>query len=241
MTKTQERWNALTVVQSPIYCLYFILAAKWITESTPQSTFVNDTSQEQCLPQSNWHSMPALPPLPVVAVAVAIIAHAPCSFLYHWKYAHALPPGAARTNHWSRRLDQSMIHFTSACLSYATSGSWDFFFANCLFNIDCIVRQFQPKVRPRRNQVRIGISVFAYSIPILRRGDWVHFIAFWLVMITSGWLFVHYPIGGWSHAAFHLVVALAPPILLQVAMQLPASQDQIQVAAACALLQSSHL
>ncbi len=238
MTATQEKWNALTMIPSPLYCIYFLLAGRWLDPSLVQEVLVDASYRyevpEGCLAAQSWHNMPALPPLPVLAAAFGIIFHAPFSFLYHWKYAHSLPPGAARTTHWSRRMDQAMIHFASACMSYATSGSWDFFVANCLFNADCMYRQFKTRVRPRRNKIRIIISILAYTIPIFRRGDAELFLKLWLVLLISGWLFIHYPIGGWSHAAFHLTIAFAPPLLMLAALDLPASQEALTRAAQCA-------
>lgn len=267
MTPLQERWNALTMIPNPIYCLYYLLAGLWVSNdliqqvkseagTTWDSTFYDGQTAPSfgtfanymmgdangCLTPSSawwgwpWHNMPALPPLPVVAVAFGICCHAPFSFLYHWKYAHTLPPGFARTNHWSRRMDQSMIHFASAFIAYATSGSWDFFVANALYNADCIYRQFKAKVRPRRNKIRITISILAYTIPILRRGDLLLFLKLWLVLGIGGWLFGKYPIGGWSHSAFHLVMALAPPLMMRAACDLPASQAQMKLAAYCVVL-----
>jgi len=266
MTKTQERWNAYTMIPSPLYCLYFMLAGLWVSPDLVleaadnlrrQSVFermsiasggftglANDVVGDAngCLNNNDtawsaflyrYTSMPALPPLPVVAVAVGIVSHAPFSFLYHYKYAHALPAGLARTTHWSRRMDHTMIHFASALMSYGTSGSLDFFVANLLYNGDCMYRQFKRKVHPRRNKIRILISVLAYTIPILRRGDLLLFIKCWIVMSVSGWLFGSYPLGGWSHATFHLTIALLPPLLMTAACSLPASQEQMRVAAYC--------
>ena len=122
-------------------------------------------------------------------------------------------------------MDQSMIHVASALIAYGTSGSWDFFVANAFYNADCIYRQFKAKVRPRRNQVRLLISFLAYSMPILRRGDLMLFIHLWTVLGLSFWLFCKYPIGGWSHSAFHLVIALAPPLIMTAACDLPVAQQ----------------
>ena len=267
MTPRQERWNALTMIPSPIYCIYFLLSGCWLKESLVEETrqemmqqqldsllvqqvhgfedFANNAVGDVhgCLSDSSlfssWlflqHHMPALPPMTVVAVAIGIICHAPFSFLYHYKYAHSLA-GTSRTTHWSRRMDQSMIHFGSACVSYATSGSWDYFVANVLFNLECCVRQFQHKVRPRRNQIRIGISIIFYVLPILRRGDLELFLQVMTVVAVGGWLFILYPIGGWSHTAFHLVLAFLPPLLMMAATELPASQEQLRLAATCAVL-----
>lgn len=276
MTVTQEKWNALTMIPNPLYCIYFLLSGNWVdsdlvyqarlemSEATSASAstkglarafrhltgfggLANDVIGDShgCLHPDNdstslwgflWlpfhHHMPALPPLPVVAVAVGIVLHAPFSFLYHYKYAHELQ-GTVRTLHWSRRTDQAMIHAASALMAYATSGSWDYFVANLLFNGDCIYRQFQTKVRPRRNQIRIGISILAYCLPVLKRGDFELFGKLWLVLGVSGWLFGTYPIGGWSHCAFHLVIALLPPLLMNAACELPSAADQMKLAAEC--------
>lgn len=272
MTAVQEKWNALTILPNPIYCLYFLLSGMWIRTDILQQQQQQDNEEDVtsaaaaaaaatetvsgfggfanyavgdvhgCLtPGQGWlggiiqHHMYALPPLPVMAVAFGILCHAPFSFLYHWKYAHAL--GTARSTHWSRRMDQAMIHFASACMSYATSGSWDFFVANILFNADCMYRQlFKRAVKPRRNQVRLLISILAYTMPILRRGDWNVLLPLYATFGVSGWLFLFYPIGGWSHTAFHLVIALAPPLLMMAATELPRSQEQMRLAAMCAAL-----
>lgn len=233
MTLTQERWNALTILPSPIYCVYYISSGQWISGKYASDVIVDqDFDQSQCL-TSPWFPHHALPPLPVLYIAIAICVHAPTSFLYHWFYANYLPP-LARISHWSRRLDHVFIHVASALVSYGTSGSWDYFLANVMFNADCMYRQFMKKVRPRHNQVRIGISILAYTIPILRRGDVLMFGKCWIIIFMSGWLFAKYPLKGWSHSAFHVVIALLPIFLMQVAVELPVSQEQISLAVHCA-------
>ena len=79
--------------------------------------------------------------------------------------------------------------------------------------------------------------MFAYTVPILYRGDVWLFGKIWTVFGISGWFFCTYPVGGWSHALFHLVIALMPPMLLRAACELPASQEQIQRAMQCIMLQ----
>ena len=243
MTPLQERMNAITVIPGAFYCFLFLLSGSWLKQSLVddimEATMDSNelaTYESRCLSSSWLPHLHALPPLPVIAAAFGIICHAPFSFVYHWSYAHRLPAGFARTNHWSRRLDQAMIHFCSASMAYATSGRLDFFFANLLFNADCMYRQFQTKIRPRRNQMRIAISVVAYTIPILRRGEWELFGQLWAIFTFGFALFLLYPIGGWSHSAFHLVIALVPPLLMNAAIDLPASQEQLTLAAQCAAL-----
>lgn len=266
MTKTQEHWNALSMVPPTIYCLVYLFTSAWINSDllekaqedydadplnflpqiaeasknngSPWTQVMgvgNDFSPSSvgCLP---WNILPALPPLTILSVIVGTTAHMPFSFLYHWNYAHKLDR-VARMNHWSRRLDQMMIHFASAAFSYATSGSFDFFVACALFNLHCMYRHaFLAHYRPRSNQLRIGIAILAYSLPILRRGDLDKFGLFWLIMGTSIWLFSKYPIGGWSHCAFHFLIGLVPVILMQVAKELPVSQPQIIFAAQCSVM-----
>jgi hypothetical protein len=177
--------------------------------------------------------MPALPPLPVVAVFMGIALHAPFSFLYHWQYA--FQHGA---KHWSRRMDQAMIHVCSACLSFGATGHVPFFAANVVYNLDCGYRLFSPHERPLRNQVRIIVSVLLYTLPILWRGDVTLFVQLWMVFLVSGWCFATYPIGGWSHTVFHLVIALAPRLMLRAAATLPASAAQLELAAQCVVRSS---
>jgi hypothetical protein len=236
MTATQERWNALTMLPSPCFCMFYLLSGAWIRNyETPYAAdSFDDIDLTKCLlPSSSWwHNMPSLPPIPVVCVALGIILHAPFSILYHWRYAHRLS-GLARTTHWSRRLDQIMIHVASTALTYASSGSWDLLVANVLFNADCVYRQCMPVVEPRRNQMRITISILAYLIPILHRGLVLCFAKLLCLGMIGFWLFTRYPIGGWSHAVFHLVMGLSPPLVMEVALTLEASQPAMQQAAAC--------
>lgn len=151
MTKHQERWNALTMIPSPLYCFYYILNGKWLSNAgTTDAVFMstNDLDESSCIHSMCFPHLHAMPPLTVMFVALGIALHAPFSFLYHWKYAHALPPGIARTDHLSRRLDQAMIHVASAFIAYATSASWHYFLANVLYNSDCWRRHiFQKEVR----------------------------------------------------------------------------------------------
>jgi hypothetical protein len=247
MTPLQERVNAITVIPGAFYCFLFLLSGAWLDKSLVEQvreeiTNADYVDESGCLSSSWWlPHLHALPPLPVVAAAFGVMLHAPFSFLYHWHYAHRLAPGLARTTHWSRRLDQAMIHVCSISMAYATSGRLDFFMANLLFNMDCIYRQFKTSVRPRRNQIRLFISVIAYTIPILRRGDMELFSTLWAVFGVSFWLFGTYPIGGWSHSVFHLCIAFVPHLLMVAAMELPASQDQLKVAAQCAVIAKQSL
>lgn len=246
MSPFQERMNALTILPSTYYCIMFFLSGSWLSKSfieayAHEMIDDNEFDNSQCITWSWLPRMHALPPLPPLAAAIGILCHAPFSMIYHWKYAHRLPPGLARTTHWSRRMDQVMIHFCSACMSYATSGRLDFFLVNALFNMDCIYRQFLQEVRPRRNQTLIGISIVAYTIPLLERGEFLVCLKLVTLFSAGGWLFGQYPIGGWSHSVFHIVMALVPPIMMTAALDLSSSQSQLEVAAHCALLAEKTL
>jgi hypothetical protein len=85
-----------------------------------------------------------------------------------------------------------------------------------------------------KTQLRILLSIFSYTIPFLQRDDMDTFLLAWIVLGSSFWLFATYPIRGWSHAAFHLTIALIVPIFMEAAGELPASQQQITKAAQCA-------
>jgi hypothetical protein len=246
MSPLQERMNALTVLPSTYYCIMFFLSGSWLSKSFIEAYAHdmiddNEFDNSQCLTSIWLPNMHALPPLPPLAAAIGILCHAPFSMIYHWRYAHRLPPGLARTTHWSRRMDQVMIHFCSICMAYATSGRLNFFLVNAVFNMDCIYRQFLLEVRPKRNQTRIGISILAYTIPLLQRGEFMVYLKLFALFSTGGWLFGKYPIGGWSHSVFHLVMAIIPPIIFAAALDLSASQSQLEVAAHCAILAEKTL
>jgi len=246
MSPLQERLNALTVLPSTYYCIMFFLSGSWLSKSFIEAYAHdmiddNEFDNSQCITSSWLPNMHALPPLPPLAAAIGILCHAPFSMIYHWRYAHRLPPGLARTTHWSRRMDQVMIHFCSICMAYATSGRLDLFLVNGLYNVDCMYRQCLLEVRPKRNQTRIGISILGVTIPLLLRGQFLVFLKLFALFSTGGWLFGKYPIGGWSHSVFHLVMATIPPIMFASALDLSASQSQLEVAAHCAILAEKNL
>lgn len=87
-----------------------------------------------------------------------------------------------------------------------------------------------------KTQTRILVSILAYTIPFLHRGDTDTFLLVWLILSAAFWLFSSYPIRGWSHTAFHVVAALVIPILMDSAGELVASHGQITKAAQCAIL-----
>ena len=141
MTPLQEKFNAWTIIPNVFYCMYFLTSGKWLSEeSIDMAQFemgdfiqegdvrVNDESllhmfglEEKCI-STYFPNMHALPPLPLLAIALGITLHAPWSFLYHYNCATILPPDTSRIEHWSRRMDHSMIHVASALMSYGTSG-----------------------------------------------------------------------------------------------------------------------
>ena len=188
MTVAQERGNALSILPALCYCLYFIITTSYwipadILNQVAQFTATTDNNQDDvhCLSSSSsssswfwlvlrWFipsSLVALPPPTVLAITIGTIVHAPGSFLYHWKYCTD-PSVPNKIDHWSRRLDQSLIHFTGAVWSYGTSnGSALYFFVNLIFCGDCIRCIIQPVIKPRRNQIRILLCVVLYTIPLL--------------------------------------------------------------------------
>lgn len=130
-------------------------------------------------------------------------------------------------------MDQSMLHVASAMNSFGTCGFWDFFFVNAIFAADSIYRQFESQVQPNRNQNRLGVAIVAWTIPILKRGD-LDMLCQVLGLLAIGiFLFVRYPIGGWSHAAFHVVLTPLMPLLMEIGTSIPASQEHMKAAAQC--------
>ncbi|KAL7475478.1 hypothetical protein ACHAW6_001391 [Cyclotella cf. meneghiniana] len=256
MTPLQERLNAMTMLPVMVYVIYFVISGCWASQSVGGQGFDNLAEESGdwtalasyvfwddqrfvantgCINISWLPHLHALPPLPVLAGAVGMVVHAPFSFLYHWSYATKLHP-SKRIEHWSRRLDHAFIHFASACLSYATSGRVDYFLVTAAYNLDCAYRQFERRVRPRRNQTRIAISIFLFITPVLRRGFYSEFIQLFCIFVLSGWFFIVYPIGGWSHAMFHVVIAFLPHVIMASACKLQISQHQIELATQCAVI-----
>jgi hypothetical protein len=244
MSPLQERINGITTLPAGIYCFLFLLSGSWLDMSLFQHAreeMSNETFHGiGCISVSWLPNLHALPPMPVIAAALSMILHMPFSFIYHWTYAHRLSP-TARLDHWSRRMDQSMLHVYSALLSYAYSGRLDFFAVNALFNIDCIYRQFEEKVIPHRNKTRLIISMLAFSVPILQQGDYAYFGRLWGTIVTSFVVFATYPVGGWSHTLFHLIFLSVPPLMMTYIPGLPASQEQLNFAAKCAVLAESNM
>lgn len=253
MTPTQERINALTMIPGMLYSLYFLIAGKWIVPMDDQhfqflqtdtsvwadmarETFGSEHTLTEgfgCINSDVFPNMPALPPLPVFAAAFGLLAHSPLSMLYHWKYATTIHQ-SKRIQHWSRRLDNAMIHFASACAAYATTGSLTYFILNAIFNLDCAYRQFEEKIQPKRNLFRTASGIFLYTMPILLHGNFMLYFQLSTMFGAAIWFFATYPIGGWSHAAFHICQSFLPYLIMSAAMRLESSQIQISLALRCA-------
>lgn len=109
MTPLQERINAITNLPQVFYCFLFLFSGSWLTPSMiekvrndmPDETF----QHEGCINISWLPNFHALPPTPILAVALGICLHCPFAFIYHFVYAPYLV-SRARIDHWSRRMDQ---------------------------------------------------------------------------------------------------------------------------------------
>lgn len=137
-------------------------------------------------------------------------------------------------------MDQTMLHVYSALLSYAFSGRLDFFLANLIMNVDSIFKQWEKQIIPRRNQTRLIVSILSFTLPILESGDYDYFGRLWGTMAFAFAIFALYPFGGWSHTVFHLIFLTVPPMMMTYIPTLPASQEQLQFAAQCALWAESQ-
>jgi hypothetical protein len=76
------------------------------------------------------------------------------------------------------------------------------------------------------------MSILAYTIPILH-DDFLLFSRLWCCLLVAGWFFVKYPIGGWSHAIFHLLLCGLPYFMMQVATNVATESDEMHYAAQC--------
>ena len=243
MTPFQEKVNAVTILPSFFLCLHYIAAGKWILPETMEMAkdMLRGKYDEPrgCI---NWTYLPdltSMPPPTIIAICLGIIVHCPWSFIYHYKYA-ANPNPVERLKHWSRRCDHSAIHAASICWSYSIScGSIPFLLLNLLYNADCIRCHWEEEIKPRRNQVRILGSMLLYTSPLLFMQDddgsrFVLFRKIWSYFVVAVWCFAAYPIGGWSHAAFHIVMIAVPVLLLDMAAKMEAEGEWSISAAQCA-------
>lgn len=263
MTPSQEMWNVVTMIPCPVYFTFFILAGCWLKDEDVQQMreniltdpymelkhqggdeywsitsvlhglFFND---DRCINMPSLPHLHALPPAPLFVAALGATLHAPCSMLYHSLCACYLPSGPQRMDHWSRRLDQAMIHFVSICWCYGSSGNKDFHIAAALFNIDSMYRLFQKTYRPRSLLIRMALAFVLPAFPFLVRGEILSFGKLMLIYAASFWLFSKYPFGGWSHGTFHCVLLFAVPIMIHGSLSLERSQEQLRNAATCAIL-----
>ena len=72
-------------------------------------------------------------------------------------------------------------------------------------------------------------------MPVLQRGYFGDFGKLVFIFMLSGWFFIAYPIGGYSHAMFHVVIAFLPNVIMKSACKLEVSREQIELAARCAV------
>eukprot|EP01083_Nonionella_stella_P014238 40043_1 len=195
--------------------------------------------QKHCFASSLFPHVYAFPPLPTLSMFLGFLFHAPCSIYYHLLCAYKLPSGPKRMTHWSRRLDQAMIHGMSVfhCLGY--SGNVDYTLFVLAFSLDSMYRLFQGGVhRPRRILARMILAFILPILPLLSHGRILEFCQLLAIFATGGWLFSTYPFGGWSHGAFHIVLTLSNPITMLATTKLMASQEAIEIGAKCAILQN---
>jgi len=262
MNRSQELWNAVTMFVPPFFGLYYLFSGSWLMEddlaraqeslslhnaTTSTSTSFYDASHSvfngyeeviegTCISSSYFPYLHAMPPLATIAVALGYILHSPCSILYHYMCAFKLEPGHRRMDHWSRRLDQAMIHVMGFFVNFGTSGNIKYTFFTFVFGIDCIYRLFQPGFKPKSNQIRMASSFLLSIVPTIMYGYYDEFMKFLIIYGLSGWIFAAYPLGGYSHGIFHLIAFLACPLQLGMSTKLVLSQHAIRTAAKCAVL-----
>lgn len=251
MNTTQEVWNAITMLVTPLMGLFFILSGMWVTEEDVTHaretlfTGVNDPmdvhfdGEHRCIRSRFFPHLPAVPPVATLSIVLGYVLHSPCSIYYHLLCAFKIPPGPKRLDHWSRRLDQAMIHVMGTFVSYGTSGSIKYGLVSLAFTLDSIYRLFQPIHQPRGILVRMIIGFLMPVLPALVYGHIEEVLQFLLIYAISGWMFTTYPFGGYSHGFFHLVAAISNPIQLALSTKLLTSQQAIEIAASCVVTAQS--
>jgi len=252
MNKTQEVWNAVTMLIAPCYCLYYLFSGHWLSIAHIENYRLDSVLESYdssfssgkldflggnhgCIQSSIFPNLHALPPLSVIAIIAGMVLHAPASITYHLLCAYRIPAGPQRIDHWSRRLDQAMIHVISILWSFGSSGNWKYTLLSILLNVDSIYGLYQRPFCPRKIVRRFAIALIVQSLPLFVSGDGFLTAQLILIFAASGWLFTRYPLGGYSHGMFHIVIAFAPPLFLAASTQLPNMQSQIRFAAACAV------
>lgn len=236
MNSSQEIWNAVTMLVAPAMCLYFIFSGAWYRyESFSEEDLdwsVNEMD-EGCI---NFSKMHAMPPDTTIMIAIGYLIHSPVSILYHLLCAFKLPFGAKRLDHWSRRLDQTMIHVMSAFICFGTSGSIRYFILAMVFAVDSGYRLFQPLYRPTGCLVRMTICFLLPVLPAFAFGYYVEAMTCLIIYGFTGWIFTNYPFGGYSHGIFHLVAALSAPVQLHLSTKTAVGKIALATAAKCSLL-----
>jgi len=258
MTSTQEFWNGITMLLPLLVCLHYVLSGKWVTdadiratEESMDSTFLLNLNQNNnkadladavgCIQSKMFPKLYAVPPIATLCIVIGFFVHSPFALYYHFACAFQLPPGLIRLDHWSRRMDQAMIHVLGMFWSYGLSGNLIYSLALIAFNADCIYRLWQKDIRPKSSFNRQIILIGSWLLPLLMRGEWLEFFLIAIIYAIGGWIFAGYPFGGWSHTILHFVLILSNPIFLASSAKLSTSKESITIAATCALLTGKRI
>jgi len=242
MNAKQEVMNALTMLPPVIYCLFYLFTCAWLTPSDIEATkksFINGNTQVNgCYPlgSSLFSKLYSWPPDTVLSICIGSLICSACSFNYHLMCAFVLPPGISRIYHWSRRLDQSMIHIMSIFWCYASSGNMEYVVISIAFNVDSIYRIFQRKFWPKRIVTRIAIAFIIHSLPIILHETMKFNFLYLMIHCICFWVFHNYPFGKWSHTMFHLFMTTVPAMIMKASMKDERNQEHIDHAAKCLLL-----
>jgi hypothetical protein len=253
MSTSQEVWNAITMLVTPLMGLFFVLSGMWVTEEDvlhARESLLNDINnpldlnvyrEDRCIRSQVFPRLPAMPPVATLSIVLGYVLHSPCSVYYHLLCAFKIPPGPKRLDHWSRRLDQAMIHVMGTFVSYGISGSIKYGLISSAFTVDSIYRLFKPIHQPQSILIRMIICFLMPLFPALIYGYFEEVFQFLLIYAVSGWMFTTYPLGGYSHGFFHLIAALSNPIQLVLSTKLLTSRQAIEIAATCVVAAQSLL
>ena len=255
MSRNQEVWNAVTMLVSPGFGLYFVLSGQWVMEehiSQARETLLSENSssipeifmfpfenQDKCISSNVFRNLHSIPPFAAICIFLGLLLHSPCSMYYHLLCAFKLQSGPERLHHWSRRLDQAMIHIMGVFIAYGITGSLKYCLGTLMFALDSAFRLFKPGFKPKWNQARMLVSMLLTAVPVCLNGDDGEGKKLFAIYAIGSWLFLCYPFGGYSHGFFHIVLAMAPPLQLNMSTRLVISQEAIDLAAKCAVFAES--
>lgn len=199
--------------------------ANAVTQVVPSALFALEVARHEHMPLHAW------------VLVTSVWVHLPFSLVYHVECALRRDDTFDPLRCWSRRLDNSFIHVSAACIAFGTShGSVPYLVACALFNAVAIARHWQDEVHIYRNQNMTLTSIMLYIAPMIWRRDVANLAAAMMSLFPAGMIFRTYACGGYSHAIFHVLMGLFAVDVLNSALGQDVATGSSPAAAVVTLL-----